>query len=124
MPIWLASLGDKNVELTAEIADGWIPHLVYPERVDLVWGDALAAGKAKRSADLGPLQITAGGMLAIGGFPITLPERIISVIFASVLNSSRKSCPESGGIVLSSESGFGTPPRPLGPWQLMHPFRT
>lgn len=66
VPIWLASLGDKNVELTAEIADGWIPHLVYPEKVDMVWGDALAAGRAKRSADLGPLQITAGGMLSIG----------------------------------------------------------
>ncbi len=66
VPIWLASLGDKNVELTAEIADGWIPHLVYPERVDKVWGDALAAGRAKRSPDLGPLQITAGGMLSIG----------------------------------------------------------
>jgi F420-dependent oxidoreductase-like protein len=66
VPIWLASLGDKNVELTAEIADGWIPHLVYPEKVDMVWGDALAAGGAKRSPDLGPLQITAGGMLSIG----------------------------------------------------------
>ena len=60
-------------------------------------------------------------MLVIGDLPMTLPERIISVIFSSVLNSWRKSCPERGGIVLSSESGFGTPPRPLGPWQLMQP---
>ncbi len=66
VPIWLASLGDKNVELTAEVADGWIPHLVYPEKVNEVWGPSLEAGKAKRSPDLGPLQITAGGMLAIG----------------------------------------------------------
>jgi hypothetical protein len=61
------------------------------------------------------------GMLVIGGLPITLPERIISRIFSSVLNSWRNSCPERGGIVLSSESGLGTPPRPLGPWQLMQP---
>jgi hypothetical protein len=61
------------------------------------------------------------GMLVIGALPMTLPERIISLIFASVLNSSRKSCPESGGIALSSERGLGTPPRPLGPWQLMQP---
>ncbi|WP_148614155.1 LLM class F420-dependent oxidoreductase [Nocardioides rubriscoriae] len=66
VPIWVAALGDKNVEMTAEIADGWLPHLVYPEKVAETWGAPLAAGKAKRSADLGPLQMTGGGMLAIG----------------------------------------------------------
>ena len=66
VPIWVASLGDKNVEMTAEVADGWIPHLFYPEKAHSVWGESLAAGAAKRAADLGPLQVTAGGMLAIG----------------------------------------------------------
>ena len=46
------------------------------------------------------------------------------MIFASVLNSLRKSAPESGGIVLSGDCGFGTPPRPFGPWQLMQPYVT
>ena len=41
------------------------------------------------------------GMLTIGARPITLPERITSMIFWSVLNWFRKSTPESGGIVLS-----------------------
>ena len=66
IPIWIASLGEKNVELTAEIADGWIPILFIPERAGAVWGDPLAAGRAKRSAGLGELMITAGGLLAIG----------------------------------------------------------
>ncbi len=66
VPIWVAALGDKNVEMTAEVADGWMPHLFYPEKANDVWGDALAAGRAKRSADLGPLQVTGGGLLAIG----------------------------------------------------------
>ncbi len=66
VPIWVAALGDKNVEMTAEVADGWIPHLFYPEKAHSVWGESLAAGAAKRSADLGPLQVTAGGLLAIG----------------------------------------------------------
>lgn len=66
IPIWIASLGPKNVEQTAEIADGWIPHLFHPEKAHLVWGDALAAGNAKRLDGLGPLQVMAGGMLAIG----------------------------------------------------------
>lgn len=71
IPIWIASLGPKNVEQTAEIADGWIPHLFHPERAHLVWGDALAAGNAKRLDGLAPLQVMAGGMLAIGEGPET-----------------------------------------------------
>lgn len=66
IPIWIASLGERNVELTAEVADGWIPILFIPERAREVWGGALAAGRAKRAGDLGELMITAGGLLAIG----------------------------------------------------------
>ncbi|MBW4078898.1 MAG: LLM class F420-dependent oxidoreductase [Acidobacteria bacterium] len=66
IPIWIASLGEKNVELTAEVADGWIPILFIPERAHNVWGAPLAAGRAKRSAGLDDLMITAGGLLAIG----------------------------------------------------------
>ncbi|WP_017934623.1 LLM class F420-dependent oxidoreductase [Nocardioides sp. Iso805N] len=66
VPLWVAALGNKNVEMTAEVADGWLPLMVYPEKVQTVWGHALAAGKAKRSTELGPLQISAGGLLAIG----------------------------------------------------------
>jgi F420-dependent oxidoreductase-like protein len=66
IPIWIASLGEKNVELTAEIADGWLPILFIPERAKGVWGDALDAGKSKRAKGLGELMINAGGILAIG----------------------------------------------------------
>jgi len=66
IPIWIASLGERNVALTAEVANGWIPILFIPERANQVWGGALAEGQAKRDPALGPLQITAGGILAIG----------------------------------------------------------
>ena len=66
IPVWIASLGEKNVQLTAEIADGWIPILFIPERANDLWGRALDAGKAKRSSTLGDMMITAGGPLAIG----------------------------------------------------------
>ncbi|QUQ66421.1 LLM class F420-dependent oxidoreductase [Kutzneria sp. CA-103260] len=65
IPVYLASLGDKNVELTAEIADGWLPTLFLPEKASAVWGRALEAGRAKR-VGLPPLDVVAGGMLAIG----------------------------------------------------------
>jgi len=69
IPIWVASLGEKNVEMTAEVADGWLPFLFWPEKAGEVWGRALQAGKAKRDAALGPLQVSAGGPLAIGEGP-------------------------------------------------------
>ena len=66
IPVWIASLGERNVALTAEIADGWIPMLFVPEKAREVWGASLDAGAARRDPSLGTLQITAGGMVAIG----------------------------------------------------------
>jgi F420-dependent oxidoreductase-like protein len=66
IPITIAALGPKNVELTAEIAEGWQPVFFYPEKADDVWGDALRAGYAKRDPSLGPLDIMASAPLAIG----------------------------------------------------------
>jgi F420-dependent oxidoreductase-like protein len=66
IPIWWASLMGNAVAATAEVADGWLPIMFIPERAQKVWGDDLKRGLAKRSADLPPLDISAGGMLAIG----------------------------------------------------------
>jgi F420-dependent oxidoreductase-like protein len=45
IPIYLAALGPKNVALAAEIADGWLPLFVDPERFDDAFGESLAAAK-------------------------------------------------------------------------------
>jgi F420-dependent oxidoreductase-like protein len=66
IPVYVASLGPKNVELTAEIAEGWLPLHFWPDRARDVWGRSLDAGLAKRDAGLGPLEVVAGGLLAIG----------------------------------------------------------
>jgi len=65
IPITIASLGQKSVEQTAEIAEGWMPMFFHPERAAAVWGDALAAGAAKRASELGPLDVFASPALAI-----------------------------------------------------------
>jgi len=64
IPIYLAALGPKNVELAAEVAEGWLPLHFWPERTD-VWAESLAKGVANRSPSLPPLEIATGGPLAI-----------------------------------------------------------
>jgi alkanesulfonate monooxygenase SsuD/methylene tetrahydromethanopterin reductase-like flavin-dependent oxidoreductase (luciferase family) len=43
-----------------------MPIFFDPTKFSEVWGDDLARGVAERDPQLGPLQISAGGMLAIG----------------------------------------------------------
>ncbi len=66
IPIWVAALGEKNVAMTAEVADGWLPIFFVPEKVKEVFGPSLDAGAAKRDPSLDTLQIAAGGLFAIG----------------------------------------------------------
>ncbi|MFD6053729.1 LLM class F420-dependent oxidoreductase [Agromyces sp. NPDC060279] len=76
IPITVAALGPKSVEQTAEIADGWLPMFFHPERAGAVWGDALAAGTARRSAELGPLDVFASPALAI----TDRPEEVLPLV--------------------------------------------
>jgi F420-dependent oxidoreductase-like protein len=66
IPIYVAALGEKNVSLTAEVADGWLPLFFLPEKAKEVFGAALDEGAAKRSPSLGTLDICAGGLCAVG----------------------------------------------------------
>ena len=65
IPIVLAALGPKNVQLAAEIADGWQPLFFHPGKAELAWGDALRKGREKRDPALGELEVYAGPALAI-----------------------------------------------------------
>jgi len=44
LPIYIAAIGPKNVQLTAEIADGWLPVFLSPERMSHMYGPLLEAG--------------------------------------------------------------------------------
>ena len=57
IPISIASIGPRNVSLTAELANAWQPIFLYPDKVRDVWGSSLDAGFAKRDAALGPMEI-------------------------------------------------------------------
>ena len=66
IPIALATLTEKSVEMTAEIADAWLPAFYMAEGAHDVWGAALAKGQDKRDPGRSPLDIYAGGAVAIG----------------------------------------------------------
>jgi F420-dependent oxidoreductase-like protein len=65
IPIYIASLGPKNVQLTAELADGWLPVFFHPEKAQDVWGSDLEIGTKERDTSRAPLEVVAGGTLAI-----------------------------------------------------------
>ena len=56
VPIYLAAMGPRNVALTAEIADGWLPLLFCPEHVGVFDLPALRPG-----FDVAPMVLTAIG---------------------------------------------------------------
>lgn len=66
IPIAIASLGPASVAMTAELADAWLPAFYTAQAAQAVWGKSLAAGTAKRDPQRAPLEIFAGGMVAIG----------------------------------------------------------
>jgi F420-dependent oxidoreductase-like protein len=45
VPIFLAAIGPRNVALAAEIADGWLPVFLAPERFDAAFGPSLAGAR-------------------------------------------------------------------------------
>ena len=65
IPIYLAAIGPKNVQLTAEIADGWLPIFYSPERED-IYNEHLDKGFAGAGRDGSDFDIAASVMVAAG----------------------------------------------------------
>ena len=65
IPIYIASLGPKNVQMTAELADGWLPVFFHPDKASDVWGADLEIGTKLRDPERAPLEIVAGGSIGI-----------------------------------------------------------
>ncbi len=65
IPIYLATLSPRSLEMTGEIADGWLGTSFMPEHAR-VFTDHLAAGAAGAGRSLGQLDLQAGGFVAFG----------------------------------------------------------
>ena len=57
IPIYLAAIGPKNVGLTAEIADGWLPIFFSPNKFESIYGSHINAGLAKAGKSMDDLDI-------------------------------------------------------------------
>ena len=64
LPIYLATLGPKALELTGELADGWLGTCFFPEHAD-VFLDRIAAGAKRAGRSLADIDIHIGGSFEI-----------------------------------------------------------
>ncbi|MBP8002335.1 MAG: LLM class F420-dependent oxidoreductase [Chloroflexi bacterium] len=65
IPIYLASIGPGNVELTAEIADGWLPMFFSPQRYAETYKQAIDAGLAKAGKAAADFDIAPSVLVAV-----------------------------------------------------------
>lgn len=64
LPIYLATLGPKSLQMTGELADGWLGTCFLPEHAD-VFLDDLRTGAAKAGRSLADIDIEAGGYFEV-----------------------------------------------------------
>ena len=72
IPLYLATLSPRSLEMTGEVADGWLGTSFMPEHARIFF-DSLAAGAARAGRSLADLDLQAGGMVA---FSDDLPKLI------------------------------------------------
>jgi len=62
IPVYLATLSPRSLEMTGEIADGWLGTSFMPEHAH-VFVDSLKAGAARAARSLAQLDLQAGGVV-------------------------------------------------------------
>ena len=73
IPIYLATLGPRNLELTGELADGWLGTSFIPEQADSFFAH-IATGAARAGRTLADLDLQAtGGVVAFADDEAALP---------------------------------------------------
>ena len=65
IPIYLATLAPKALQLTGEMADGWLGTSFTPEHAEAHL-DAIAEGAAKAGRSLSDIDLAVGGVVAFG----------------------------------------------------------
>jgi F420-dependent oxidoreductase-like protein len=67
IPIFLGAIGRRSVEITAEIADGWIPIFFDVDKFEDAWGEHIETGLKKGNRQRSDLEISPSVQVAIDG---------------------------------------------------------
>ncbi|HYM15278.1 MAG TPA: LLM class F420-dependent oxidoreductase [Dehalococcoidia bacterium] len=63
IPIYLATLSPKSLEMTGELADGWVGTSFIPEHAEEVFFQHIKRGAAKAGRSMSALDLQAGGVV-------------------------------------------------------------
>jgi alkanesulfonate monooxygenase SsuD/methylene tetrahydromethanopterin reductase-like flavin-dependent oxidoreductase (luciferase family) len=88
IPIYLAAIGPRNLELAGEIADGWQPVFFSPEYGNEQL-DRIRAGRAKAGRDLADFDVAATVPIVVGDDPQACadPVRPYSALYIGGMGS-------------------------------------
>jgi F420-dependent oxidoreductase-like protein len=90
IPIYLATLSPRSLEMTGEIADGWLGTSFMPEHAR-VFFDHLEAGAVRAGRSLAQLDLQAGGVVAFSDdFERLIPPRKPGLAFSLGAMGSRQ----------------------------------
>jgi F420-dependent oxidoreductase-like protein len=105
IPVFVGAIGNKSVELAAEICNGWIPAFADPERIEEVWRDSLERGFEKGGRDRSDLEISPTMQVAIDGDLDTARNvvRAALLLYLGGMGSKQKNF----YVDLSERLGFG-----------------
>jgi len=67
IPVFLGAIGRKSVEISAEIADGWIPIFFSPEKFEEAWGEHIEIGLEKGNRSREDFEVSPSVQVAIDG---------------------------------------------------------
>lgn len=67
IPVFLGAIGRKSVEISAEIADGWIPIFFSPEKFEEAWGEHIEIGLEKGNRKREDFEVSPSVQVAIDG---------------------------------------------------------
>ena len=75
VPVYLAAVGPKNLELAGEVSDGVLPLFVAPDRVDDVL-DPVRAGRAAAGLDMTGFDVAPSLPLVVGDDPVACADAV------------------------------------------------
>jgi F420-dependent oxidoreductase-like protein len=91
LPIYLAAIGPKNLELAGELADGWLPVFFAPSHADDALG-AVRRGRQKAGQDLDGFDVAPTVPIVVGDDveACALPVRPYAALYVGGMGSREK----------------------------------